>query len=277
MTLTDLRGPIAFGGLVVLPAPEGEGLAPLLADAVAAWRTPDPGWVAADGVPNEGTGGATFDLTVATEAATLALTNASTVPDPENRVTPTLVSGPAGLSIPISGHFSSTDNVGADYGLFTEAAFDLSGSSTFAIDFTPNNIGTTFTYFARQGSPFGSDGWHIEEADASGGFISYIGDAAAFSFTPPFTVLGAGVQTATMISGRQQFVFVVDRDTDTYRYYRNSVALPPAISDISTMGDATAALPLVFGANFILHNAVFDTRAWTAAEATTGLAAAWGV
>jgi hypothetical protein len=241
-----LDGPGALGVLVPNQGNGPESLDPSLWYATGLWRATSVAgdWEAADGWVNEGTAGSALDLTVASEAATLAFTNATTEPGDGNRVTPELVDGAFVIGLGDGDPPTTTDNVGADYSFFSEAAFDASGS--FA-----------FWYLARQGSPFGQDGWHVEEANSSGGFISYVGDAASFSFTPPFNVGGAGVNTETMIAGRQQFTFVVDRATDTYRCYRNGEALTVEIPDIDDMGDATAALPLVVGPNMTLHNIAY--------------------
>lgn len=219
-------------------------------------------WTASAGVPNEGTGGAGYNMVAASQAATLAAISPTATPASGNRVTPTWSAG--GFDIGLG--LGTTADVGSDYGFFVDAAFDLSGSFTWVFDFAPKTLGATFWYLALQGGAFGYDGFYVQDATDSGGFLSYVGDAAGFTFTPPFSVTGAGVNLETMALARQQYTFVVDRATNTYRCYRNGVALAVDVPDISTMGDATSALPLVIGPNLVFYGAGFWKRALTAAE-----------
>lgn len=249
-------GPFA----VVDPVPD---LDPLLAEAFGLWRASavTPGWVPADGWANEGTGGSSLDLIAASEAPVPEGANGESEDEAVdgNRVEPELVAG--GFSIGFG--LGNADNGGADYGFFTEGAFDWSGSFAVTLDFTPDNIGVDNMRYLRKGGPFGHVGLIIEEVVP--GFGGFIMELLGENVSPPAT--GFVASSTAAVAGRQTLTLVLDRTAHLFRPYRNGELVAAPLSDETGMGDCTTALPLIVGPGQTVHNIVYHERALTAGEA----------
>lgn len=117
-----------------------------------------------------------------------------------------------------------------------------------------------------QGGPFSKDGWLIEEAVMSGGFIFYVGDQATFVYNPP-TFAGFAADTGTAVAGRQNYTAVIDRDAGLLRTYRDGTALTVELAGALGAGDCTAAFPMIVGPGQTVHNIGFYTDALSAGDA----------
>lgn len=242
-----------------------DALASPLADAVGVWMASsvDESWVPTDGWANEGTAGTDLDLVAANAAAALGVADESgTTVENGNRVTPALVSAPAGFEIGFG--LGDADNGGNDYGFAGAAGLDMSGSFTFTIDYTPLGTGLTSMRYLRKGGPFLHPGLIFEEVPAIyGGYVlEALGPNVSVSPLGGFVVA-----TGSPAAGRQQSTLVLDRDSHLATFFRSGAQVAGALTDETGMGDATTAFPLIVGPGQTVHNIVVHDRALSSDEA----------
>lgn len=227
--------------------------------AFGLWRasTQPATWTTASGWPNEGTGGSAYDLTAANEAPGLGTEdgNEQAVTD-ANRVTPTLVSGPAGFAIGFA--TGNATDARDDYGFAGANGLDMSGSWAFTIDYTPTDVTDDDAKSCRplrKGGPFGHQGVIIEQVPIAFGGAILIGIGSTAD--PGNPAAGYVAATSTPEAGRQQATIVVDRTAHVGRFYRKATQISASLSDETGIGDSTTAFPMILGAGNTIHNVLF--------------------
>lgn len=249
MTLTYLGPTVGAGGLIV-PAAQEAALDPLLAAAVGLWRAsqlPD-GWVHADGWGNEGSAGSAIDL-IPYDGVSL---DGAAAPS-----TPTLeTSGDRGVEA-----VSADPNNAGDALMFQagdDASLDMSGSFSFAIDFTPLTVSTDVSSirFIRKiaGGILELPGFVVENTPPGyGDFAIALTAGTGSTFAVDYNAFILADPSAA------RHTVVVSVTPTTMKAWLDGVQLtnPFATADLTAVGSPENAQPLYIGVGQRLHNLVW--------------------